>query len=346
MRSLARYALANTVVRAKISEILTQRDIDGMARAPSLEEAWGVLASTPYGGLIPPWTGQEVYEIDRLLHNATGRRFLRVVRTLKGKPREVAMLLLSRWDLDALEFLLRLWHGKESVMGDDASYATFVHFLPRKALLSAEDLGVVAGILHDTPFAQTLISSSRTYAARHSLFHVETALEKAYYQRLLNAIDALGGQEARDGQTVISAEIDLLNLLCLARLVNYYEILPQDASEFIIPAPSPLSKQLRQPGVNTESFSTLFNQFGAANLETSGKQLSPLESISLLEGALSEIMVALARRALAGFPFSIAGVLAFYILIRVELRNLRSIFINKTGALSERDAPLKPHRPR
>lgn len=329
MKSLTRYALANTVARAKVSEILTQQDLDGMARAESFEEAWGVLTKTPYGQLLPAWAGQDVYEIDRLLHLAAGRRFLSVVRALNGKPGKAALLLLSRWDLDALEFTLRLWHGKDPADNRATSYAAFVHVLPMDALLAAENLVDMARILPNTPFAQALISCSRTYAERRSLFYVETALEKDYYRRLLEAIKALGGQDARDGQTMIGAEIDLLNLVCLARLLNYHKIPPENAGEFAIPGPTLLSKQLQAPGMNTESFNAIYAHFGTAHFGVNGQQLEPLDSISLLENALNEILVRLARHALAGYPFSITSVLAFYILTRVELRNLRSAFVSK-----------------
>ena len=65
--------------------------------------------------------------------------------------------------------------------------------------------------------------------------------------------------------------------------------------------------------------------------------LSLLDRLVLLERVTTEMSVAAARSALAGYPFSIVGVFAFSLLKRVEMRNLVTLFAGIACGLSEGD---------
>lgn len=329
MKSLSRYAVANTVVRARLSNLLTGRDFESIAQAGSLEDAWGVLTRTSYGEILPAWSGQSVYEIDALLHNASGRRFQDAARPLRDPAGGAGAILLSRWDLDVLEYALRLWHAGEPGPGNAGGYGTFVNSFSPDAVTALENLEDAVQLLKHTPFARPIQRASEDYAAKHSLFPVENALERDYYRRLFDALNRLGGQDGRDARAMIGAEVDLLNLACLARLLNYYDVIPEDFHAYVIPSGSPASKRLLQRGMSVENIFDLLTRAMAGVPGAAGPQPAPVEQISLLENALNEIMSASARRALVGYPFSFKSVLAFYILTRIELRALRSLIAAK-----------------
>jgi len=247
----------------------------------------------------------------------------------------VATLLLSRWDLDNLEFAFRLWHGKDLSLEEFLTYPCFVHSIPVLEITRAETIDEAALALRYTPYFEPVIASAKTYKEKRSIFYVEMELEKDYYRRLLEAVQALGGTDARKGESIIASEIDILNLSWLARLLHYYEVRTTEFRELMIPGPSAISRQLASPDLTSDALDGLGSMFLLEKLSEEGKGLSNLERISELEYIVREMAVDAARRLLAGYPFSIICILSFYHLKKVELRNLYTTFAGKATGLAE-----------
>lgn len=335
MRSLARYSATNAITRTMLSEILTKQDFEAIVRAPSLEEAWGALTKTAYGDWLPESVRSDPLAIEKLLRETTARRFKRSTRTLKGKPAAAAAMLLSRWELDNLEFALRLWHGKDLALEEFLTYPSFVHAIPLFDITRAETIDEIALTLRATPYFEPVSASAKAYKEKHSILYVEIALEKDYYRRLLEATRALGGKDALDGARVIASETDMLNLSWLVRLLRYYEVQTSEFHEFMIPGPSAISRQLASADLTSDALDDMSSRFLVEKLSTEDKGLSSLERASLLEYMGSEMAVDVARSLLAGYPFSITCTFSFYLLKRVELRNLCTVFAGKAAGLQE-----------
>ena len=335
MRSLARYATANAVTRTMLSEFLTKQEFDAINRTASLQEAWAALRRTRHGDWLPQDSPTDVLALEQLLREATALRFKRSIRTLKGKPKEVGTTLLSRWDLDNLEFALRLWHGRDSSLVGSVAQVSFVHEIPSIQIAGAQTIEEIALALRHTPYFEPVSASVATYREKHSIFYVEVTLERDYYRRLLQTVRALGGHEALEGERIIASEIDLLNLSWVGRLLQYYGIRAAELHQFLIPSPSVISRQLTSPGLTADALNEIGSKFFAEAFRRDGKRLSTLERVSLLEYMVSEMAVQAARRSLAGYPFSITCILSFYLLKRVELRNLTTSFVGKASGLTE-----------
>lgn len=353
MKSLARYAVANAVTRTMLSELLTRDDFEYMVRTGSLEEAWLALGRTAYGDYVPEDMKADELAIEKALREVTAHRFRRATRHLAGKPAEVGAILLSRWEVDNLEFALRLWHGKDNSLDRYITYPSFVHDIPLYQITGSESIDEVALALRHTPYFEPVAASARTYKVRRSIFYVEAALETDYYARLMKAIEALGGRDTADAERLIASEIDVLNLSWLARLVQYYDVREAEVHEFMIPGPSPISRRLAAPGGTGEAISDITSELladrpaarpaaGAAGRAGTGgasgaevRAALSLERLSLLEHMVSEIGVDAAHGLLAGYPFRMTGTISFYILSRVELRNLVTVFVGKARGMTD-----------
>ena len=325
MIALARYARVNATLRALLPEVLSARDTDNLISARSVEEAWRVLEKTVYGEWLPASSGQNVLDIEDHLQNATGHRFAKIPASLLGRPRKVGRLLLARWDLDTLLTTLRLWHAKEMNTPKVPALDSFVNPLVLDKVLQASSLTEIAAILGTTPYAMPILRSLQAYTEKHTIFYVEIALEKDYYRRLLDTTTALGGSDAHEAALLIGAEIDLLNLACLMRLSHYHGLPADTLSEYVIPGPSELTRRMARHGLTDDLMTAGQTRYLSPNRNGTSAR-SPQETILLMEGVLAEKQIAQARKALTGFPFGIATVLAFYILTRLALRNLRAIF--------------------
>jgi V/A-type H+-transporting ATPase subunit C len=335
MRSLARYGVANAITRTMLSELLAREDFDEIVRAGSLEEAWVVLRKTAYRDWLPEDVRPDPLAMEKLLREAAALRFKRAIRTLKGKPLEVGTILLSRWDLDNLEFAFRLWHARDLSLEEFLTYPCFVDEIPILEITRAETIDEIALALRHTPYFEPVSASAKAYKEKRSVFYVELELEKDYYRRLLEAVQALGGADARKGESIIASEIDILNLSWLARLLQYYEVRTSEFRELMIPGPSAVSRQLASPDLTADDLDGLGSVFLLEKLSEEGKGSSNLQRISELEYMVREMAVDAARRLLAGYPFSITCVLSFYHLKRVELRNLYTVFVGKATGLAE-----------
>lgn len=335
MRALARYAVANAVMRATMPRYLSRQELDAMATAPSPSAAWEALGKTGFGDWIPAYENQDALTIEALLHKATALRFMKVARALKGRPAAVARVLLSRWDLDVLLNALRLWHGGKGEGEPPIHPATFVDSLPFAAMVRAETLDELAITLDKTPYGSVLKSCRKSYEANGSLLPIETALERDHHKRLLAAVHALGGHDAQNAVSLLAVQIDVLNLAAASRLLAQRQI-PLDALPgHLIAGPGSISRHLMRHGLVMESITHYQDHALGTLAESDTGSLPPLRRITLLERLLYEEMERRARRALAGFPFGIITTLAFHLLSRLELRNLRVLFAAKAIGLDE-----------
>ena len=329
MKSLSRYAATNALTRTMLSELLKRADFETILRSESLDGSWRALRKTSYGNWIPEEAPGDGAGIEKVLREVTASRFKRSLRALRGTPRDVATILLSRWDLDNLEFALRIWHGKDATLQRYLTYPTFAHDIHIYDIVESDSLEEIVLALSHTPYFEPVRSSLRAYREKKSIFFVEMALERDYYARLLRAVRGLGGTDASQAEKVIGAEIDMINLSWLARMVDYYGIEASDFHEYIIPGPSEISRKLADAGLSDERLKEIREDFLGGRLQGEGEGFSQLESIALMEGMVREMAVDAAHRSLAGYPFSIGCVFAFYLLKRLEFMNLQTVFAAK-----------------
>lgn len=329
MKSLARYAATNALTRTMLSELVSGREFDSIIRSGSLDGAWLALRKTAYGRWVPDEPPGDILEIEKVLREVTAMRFKRSIHALRGTPREVGLLLLSRWDIDNLEFALRLWHGKDRDLQKFLTYPSFVDEIPIYDIVEAETLEEIGLVLRATPYLEAVTASLRAYRESKSVFFVEIALERDYYHRLLGAAAQLGGGDARLAEKIIGAEIDLVNLAWLSRLLDYYKLDPGVLHRHVIPGPSAISRRLAEPGLSPEKIKELSSEIVAVRAGENVEARVGPDSVALLETLVGETVVEIARGTLSGYPFSIGCVFAFYLLKRTELRNLNTAFTGK-----------------
>jgi vacuolar-type H+-ATPase subunit C/Vma6 len=337
MKSVGRYAATNAIARTMLSELLTRADFEAIARSETADGAWLALRKTSYKDWVPGDRPSDILGVEKILREATALRFKRSLYALRGKPREVGIDLLTRWEVDNLEFALRLWHGKDLDLQEFLTYPSFVNDVPVYDVTEAETLEEIALALKDTPYFKPISASAKAYSAKHSIFFVEMELERGYYTRLVAAVRELGGSDAAQALKIVSAEIDMLNLSWLMRLVEYHGIQPGSFHEFMIPGPSEISRSLSEPGLTLDRLRQIKGKLLPDRIPRPAENAPQLDTLTLMEGMVREMAVDTARSALAGFPFSIGCVFAFYLLKRAELRNLHTAFAGKALGAGESD---------
>ncbi len=326
MKSLSRYAATNALTRTMLGELLRREDYESLARAESVESAWIALRKTAYERWLPEEAPTEVLGIEKVITEVTASRFRRSLANLRGKTLEVGRLLLARWELDNLEFALRLWHAKDVSLAKFLIESQIVNAIPIYDVVEAESIEKIALELRHTPYFEALASSIDTYNRRKAIFFVEIELEKHYYRRLLDAAVALGGIDAKRALKIMGAEIDIINVTLLARLMEYHQVKPEDLRSCVIEGPSEISRLLSSSEFSAAEIEDVKSRILGQYAGEISQQKTKLDSVSMLEHMVREAAVGIARTMLMGYPFSITCVFAFYLLKRNELENLRTVF--------------------
>jgi vacuolar-type H+-ATPase subunit C/Vma6 len=80
-----------------LSELLSRSDFDHILRSETLDGAWLALRKTGYGDWTQEDPPSDNAGVEKVLREVTAARFKRAIRSLRGAPRDVASMLLSRW---------------------------------------------------------------------------------------------------------------------------------------------------------------------------------------------------------------------------------------------------------
>ena len=335
MKALARYAESNVGIRSMRSTLVSTADFETLARASSPGAAWNFVRKTAFGTLLPDVDWKDLHTAEQYIRHASALQFRRSIRRLQGRPATVATLLLSRWDLDNLQIALRTWHGRDSEQSSGAPIACYAHRIPLDNIVSAQSLVEIIAALEGTPYATPIAAALSEHEKSHSMFAIELSLEKDFYARLIDATTELGGADARDGLAMLGAEIDLLNLAWIARILRAPQAALVELPHVLIPGSSKLSKSLKACGTSRDRFAQVSNDYVRRVVPLHDDTASEMQRLTLLENAVAEAVEALARRQFERFPFRVASVYAFYLLVRLEMKNLIAIFAGKAIGMSE-----------
>ena len=337
MRALARYATTNVTVRAMRSTLVSAVEFDALARAPSLGAAWNFLKKTAFGAALPDVDWNRSQDAEQYIRHASAIQFQRSVRHLRGRPATVATMLLSRWDLDNLQTALRAWHGHDAEHGAHSPPGCYVHQIAFDHIAESNTIVEVAAALHGTPYAAPIIAASAEYEKAQSTFAIELTLEKDFYARLIDATAALGGADARDGLAILGAEIDLMNLAWIGRMLRAPQAPGIDVSNAVIPGPSKFSRSLAACGTSRDRLAQVSDDYVGRLMPHHDDMPSDVQHLALLEYAVADAAAALAQRQFERFPFRIACIYAFYLLTRLEMKNLIAVFAGKAAEMNESD---------
>ena len=227
--------------------------------------------------------------------------------SVDGALKKIIALLKERYELDQVKVRLRASNGKA---GDEL----------------AEEFA-------NTPFEKPILAGKEKYQKTGSLFYIEAALDRDYFDRLWRQIDRLPRKDREIAKRMVAIEIDIENISGLIRLKGYYDLPFGEVASMMLPRGYKTNQQLLR--------SIFFKELGQATsgglaqgpyhdlAELLGKGMDRSQ-LRLMEGVLTQVSLQEARRVLAGFPFTIGTILGYLILKRLETRNIISILYSKS----------------
>jgi len=338
MKSLSTYAYLNSLLRAKISRRLYDRQMHSLAAAADLAELARLLKDTDYAPLSKLLEeGAPAKAAEKAVASIQVGRYRDIIRHVQDPVRAFVFLLMERYDLEKVEGIMRLWREKAWEDGDAVIRERICYKIPVDEMLKASSMEEIILLLDATPYKKPLAASYQSYRQSGRLSTLEIALETDYYRRLWASSEELDGQDRSVAAKFLGLEIDLKNLEIFMRLRLYGDIPPGELPSVLLPGGSKLDEKIFAKAFASKDTRELF-----ASLAAIPRSLMPrlrsaregIEQLRFLQALLEEMVMSESRRLLSGYPFSIGTVLAYLALCRSEARQLLRIIMGKYLGLS------------
>jgi V/A-type H+-transporting ATPase subunit C len=336
--SVQKYGFINAKLRARLSKILPEEFITEMARSSTLSEAVQLLRGTDFAAVESVYnqTG-DIKMAEMELARKEARLYLDLEVLVKDEVEAIVFALADRFEIENLKNALRLWFDAR-IRGRRIDSA--VGYLIRDRIHRALDLDAVvnAGSLQEaaaslagTPYAELVAERAANVAQEQSLFQIEIALDHLFYRQLLAAVDGLQARDRAIARRMIGAEIDLQNINWLVRFKSLYKLTPEQALAFAIPSGVNLSPEQVAEAYASDKPSAVLaglvrkKYSGLSAMLTTQEHAESYSRLVMIERILEQILLAEVRHLLAGYPFTIGIILAYFVLKSAEIRRIMTI---------------------
>jgi V/A-type H+-transporting ATPase subunit C len=309
-----------------------------MMRAKSLTEAVELLRNTDFAVVESVFgkTG-DLKMAEMELARKEVRLYLELEELTKDEVQTIVFALAERFEIENLKHALRLWFDSR-VRGRRIDGAVGylmrerIHRdLPLDRVVNSGSLEEAAEALAGTPYGELVGGRAAEVAQVQSLFPVEIALDHHFYRQLLAAVNGLRPRDRDIARRMIGAEIDLANINWLIRFKGFYKLAPERALACAIPEGIHLSPQEVAEAYAADNPTTVLTELVRRRYPGLSGLLAPREAVEsyarlvMIERILAEILLLEVRHLLAGYPFTIGILLAYFVLKSAEIRRIMTV---------------------
>ncbi len=344
---LRTYAFINAKLRTRISKILSDELMDQMIRVQTLPEAMHLLKDTPFALIesIYSQTGDlkmgelELFKKEVDLH-------IELERYLQGNILNFVRALSTRFEIDSLKNALRLWFDR-SIRGRSIEeavgylYRDKIHYnLNVDSIIYTENIEHVINALQATPYAQIIINNTDRTMEAKSIFPIEIALDHYFYRQLLNETESLESRDCEITRRMIGVEIDMQNINWLIRFKSFYNLSLEESIQHMIPEGYSIDRDAVSSAYTSQNITDILSgivrkKYSSLQTMLTAQSSESYSRLILIERILEQIMMYEVRHVLAGYPFTIGIILAYFILKQNEIKKIMTVLNAKYYNLPE-----------
>lgn len=345
MSALSRYAFINAKLRGRISNLISTAQFQSIAAARSLVEAMVLLRETPLAALETVYneTG-DLALVETELQRLEFEQFTAVARHVathaNAATGDFVAHLIYRHELSAYKNALRCWFERAVRMRGVEEKLPYLWRgaaagNPRlraalETIVAAETIQSALTAIPNRSLTAALTPVLEYVARKGSLFAVEIAADRWYYARLRELAAAIDPTDRRAVEKIIAIEIDAININWLVRLREFHQLAETEAFELLLRGGGTINQDvLRSSYRAAHPAQALLNALGQSSGENDAAH-----GIVFLEAVLRQELLRQVHSALGGYPFTVAVVLAYFILKHNETRTLTTILQAKNYQLS------------
>jgi vacuolar-type H+-ATPase subunit C/Vma6 len=336
MTAIGQYGFINAKVRTMRSYLLTKAIYHNLITAKNHHEMMNVLAPTYFNNIIDELKYQDSLEIEQKFFWEEIRRIFEIKKFSRGTLYKVISLLIERYDIEKLKIILRVWYSNTKNV-DGILWKRIIYDFPVDAMLEAKDLKEMIPYLLSTPYGEIVDKFVSEHKEFDNLFYLELLLDQYNFKRLLNAGAELNRLDQRIFKRLVGIEIDLKNLDWINRFKNYYHFSYAEILQYLLPYGYRLDQKEIQRMVKAENtIKAIFQHIKGLKVQIS-ENMETEVSIEVMEKILYQILFIEAKKAFREFPFSIGAILGYFYLMRIEMKNIRTIIKAKGYNLSPQE---------
>lgn len=333
MTAINTYAFLNAKVRAMRSNLMSTAFYKSMIEAYDQQDLYQLLIQSRFRNRIEQLGYHDAQAIEcQLLLEEIDQ--LNVIRKYAKDPvKSFVHSLLERYDSEKVKTLLRCWHHKGASQFQPIR-EKIVADIPIDLVLNAPDLETIGTLLLTTPFGKSILAAASDYKSYQTLFPVELALDRGTFQRLVDVSSGLKRKDKHIVRRLLGIEIDIKNLGWIGRFKSYYDLSAAEIMIHLLPQGYRLSMDhIRKILAGGSLQEALVEVLKGTQLRIP-VELDDTLALDTMERFLYEILLYEAKRAFSDFPFSIGAVLGYFYLMRIETKNIRTLFQAKGYALT------------
>lgn len=332
MRQISAYAYANARIRAMLSRLIDGAHFQQMLDSKDAYELVEKLKNTEYRRTfesVEP-DSLDLVALERSLTRYDIDTYRKVGSFLKGAEHELVILLLERYEIEALKTALRIWFRKPAIdPGEVLPSERIVYPIDYRRLIEARTAEEVMVLLNETPYEKPLVRNRDAFKEHDSLFYLEAGLDVDYYERILKITEKLAPADRKVASKIMGIEIDIENINWLIRMRKYYSFGMGQMLEWVLPGGTWIDKERVRSFYTSDGLNKIVESV-ALGPYAGIKDLAE-KNIHLIEGFLYSFLLREIKKALAGFPFSIGTVLGYLLLKRRETRAVISLLNARQG---------------
>lgn len=332
MRELSTYSFINAKIRAMMSFLISGNLFSRMLEAEDLYKAIEILKESPYHKEAAESLPKEITDLriieKQFIKNDLGI-YRKIYKSLPGKTeKDLAGLFIEKYELEQLKVALRIWNKKTPVDVDEFILEGKISFdIDYKKIIYAPNIEEIILLLDDTPYKKPLLSARGKFKETGSSFYLEASLDMDYYHRLITCVGLLSKRDQEIAKRIIGIEIDTENMNWLIRMRKYYGLAAGDILEWVIPGGARIGKENIISFYTTDGLTKIVDSVALGPYARIKDMIE--ENVSLIENFLHEILLKEIKKALSGYPFTVAVILGYIALKSNETKNIVSLLYAK-----------------
>lgn len=354
MRSALRaYGFVHAKLKARLSKRLPPETIDRLIKARSLPEAVQFLKGTDYEPLLKAYTETgDLSLAEAALYAREVAAYAELYRFLDEPMLSFVKALALRYEIEQVKSATRLWFDAtvrgRSIDGKSGYVyrGVIAHSLDIDAIVRSPDAESLARALGSSPYAAMARRELPGVVAARSLLRFELSLDRFFYDEAFGAAARLWPADRKVAERSLSIDVDAQNMARAARHGVSRADRPAVAGtgmpggagteatlgDYLLPYGTAYRRLAKAGGDGPRGSSPAAS---IGEVPERGARGEPLRRAALLEAAARGAVAAEAGRNLAGYPFSIGVVVAYFERRQEECRAVMTALNAKRYALPE-----------
>ena len=335
---MTRYAYVYARIRARLSDMLTGRDLRALVDAHK-EDFIAALMDTPYKASLTKENLTEIdaHTIEKALKQELVYQYLMVIRSTEASLRDFMIELFRRFEVMNMKAIIRAKAGAAGTTESVLLFPVEPLFKDYRSILATGSLE--EAIKHfEEHYRGALEASMPEYKSSNKLLDLENALDRVLFGAICSTKERLRRADRETVEKLMGTELDIANIMTLLRCKEE-GIAVADMERYFIPYSYAFDLDIDavRDAFAADSISSAIQLLPDCPYKPVLSDAIPHyeEQKSLLpfELALQRYFVKWIRKAMFGYPIDIGTVLGYLYLKELEIRNICTIAVCKENEL-------------